>query len=257
MTDRTAADLPLGVACEIERLAPTSLSQRALWILCQALSDDSVYNEAHVVRIRGLLDVDALAKALDEVVRRHEALRTCFRVVNGEPMQAISAETRLPLEVVELSAVAEQEREAEARRRAQYEVRAPFDLERGPLTRVQLLRMARDEHWLVVTRHHLNGDGTSSVILARELSVLYNAYQAGRAPALPALPAQYADYALRQCASANGCWGRKHKTSLLIGSKPSRTCPRSNSRRTDRGRRCRAAAGDGSCSSSKRPSRLR
>ena len=198
MADRTAADLSLGAACDVKRVAPTSQSQRALWVLCQALSNDSVYNEAHVVRIRGLLDVDALAKALDEVVRRHEALRTCFRVVDSEPMQAISAETRLALEVVDLSAVAEEEREAQARRRARDEVRAPFDLERGPLTRVRLLRMARDEHWLVITRHHLIGDGTSSVILARELSVLYNAYQAGRAPALPTLPAQYADYALRQ-----------------------------------------------------------
>ena len=187
-----------GVACNGERLAPASAAQRALWVLCQVLSDDSVYNEANVIRMRGSLDVDALVEALNEIVRRHESLRTCFRVVDGEPTQRIAAQIRLSLDVVDLGAVPEEERESEARRRARDEIRMRFDLERGPLTRARLLRTASDEHWLVLTMHHLVRDGTSSVILARELSVLYDAYRTGRAPALPALPAQYADYASRQ-----------------------------------------------------------
>ena len=197
-TDRTAAEASPGVAGNGERLAPASAAQRALWVLCQVLSDDSVYNEANVIRMRGWLDVDALVEALNAIVRRHESLRTCFRVVDGEPMQRIAAQIRLSLNVVDLSAVPEEERESETRRRARDEIRVRFDLERGPLIRARLLRTARDEHWLVLTMHHLIRDGTSSMIFARELSLLYDAYRAGRAPALPPLPAQHADYASRQ-----------------------------------------------------------
>ncbi|HVO87212.1 MAG TPA: condensation domain-containing protein, partial [Casimicrobiaceae bacterium] len=176
------------------QIAPASVAQRALWFLCQTLPCPALYNEANVFRLRGALDVAALTKAFDEIVRRHDALRTRFRVVDGEPVQEILTHFEATTPLCNLSSLPEHEREAEALRRTREEVAAPFDLEQGPLMRVRLLRLARDEHWLLLTLHHIIRDGTSSVILARELSVLYGAYRAGERSPLADPGAQYVDY---------------------------------------------------------------
>jgi len=167
-------------------------------VLCQLINDEPVYNESNVFRLKGTLDVAALTQALDEIVRRHEPLRTRFRIVDGAPMQEILREATVPLEIVDLGAAADEERQALALQRARDEVRALFDLERGPLIRVRLLRVSRDEHWFVLTMHHIIRDGTSSTIFGRELSALYRAYRSGQPSPLPVLPTRYADFAARQ-----------------------------------------------------------
>ncbi|HEX7273274.1 MAG TPA: amino acid adenylation domain-containing protein [Casimicrobiaceae bacterium] len=176
------------------RVLPTSFAQRALWVLGQILPDDSVYNEADAFRLRGALDVKALSEAVNEIVRRHDALRTTFRVQDGEPVQVVAAQRRIAVEVTDLRALPASERETGARRCAWKEARDPLDLEHGPLLRVRLLCLADDEHWLLVTAHHLIRDGSSMVIFAHELSRLYGALCAGQAPELAALPSQYPDY---------------------------------------------------------------
>ncbi len=180
------------------RIAPTSFSQQALWVLGQVLPQESVYNESDVFRLKGALDIEALRNAVNEIVRRHEVLRTRFAVEDGEPVQVIAPELKLSLEVTDLSALPDGEREAEAQRRARDDARAGFDLERGPLIRVRLLRLEKDEHWLLQTMHHIIRDGGSMVVFAKELSNLYGAYSSGKPSPLPELPLQYADYAVWQ-----------------------------------------------------------
>ena len=177
------------------RSSPASYGQRALWVLGRMLPDDAVYNEPSTLRLKGMLDVPALTRAINEIVRRHEALRTRFRLVDGEPVQEIAPELKLALETVDLTALSEADREAEAQRRAVAAARVRFDLERGPLIRVGLLRLAPSEHWLLITRHHIIRDGRSDAIFAHELSALYRAYLHGEASPLAELAMQYADYA--------------------------------------------------------------
>ncbi|HEV8330624.1 MAG TPA: condensation domain-containing protein, partial [Steroidobacteraceae bacterium] len=133
------------------RIAPTSCSQQALWVLGQVLPQESVYNESDVFRLKGALDIEALKDAVNEIVRRHEVLRTRFAVEDGEPVQVIAPELKMSLEVTDLSVLPDGEREAEAQRHTRDDARAGFDLEHGPLIRVRLLRLERDEHWLLQT----------------------------------------------------------------------------------------------------------
>ena len=183
---------------DTEQYLPLSFAQQRLWLLDQLLASGSVYNIPRVVRLRGALEVEALTKALSELVRRHESLRTRFEVHDGEPVQVIEPRLSLALELEDLSALAPAQREAEAQRRAQAEAQAPFDLERGPLVRARLLRLAPSEHWLLLSLHHIVTDGWSMGVLFNELSALYGAYRQGEASPLAELPVQYADYALWQ-----------------------------------------------------------
>ena len=180
------------------RIAPTSFSQQALWVLGQVLPEDSVYNESDVFRLQGPLVIEALKDAVNEIVRRHEVLRTRFAVEDGEPVQVIVPELKVPVEVTDLSALPDGEREAEAQRVARDEARMRFDVEHGPLLRVRLLRLRKDEHWLIQTMHHIVRDGGSMVVFAQELSALYGAYSSGKRSSLPELAVQYADYAIWQ-----------------------------------------------------------
>jgi len=184
--------------------APASFSQRRLWLLDRLLPVRAAYNVGSVRRLTGELDLAALRRAFDELVCRHEVLRTHFVVVDGEPMQEIAAEVRLPLEPEDLSLLAPAEREAEARRRASEEALREFDLQHGPLIRVRLLRLARDEHWLLITMHHIVSDAWSAAVQAREISALYTAFRAGEESRLGKLPAQYADFAVWQRAGMQG-----------------------------------------------------
>ena len=182
---------------DVERTA-LSFAQRRLWLLDQLLPSGSVYNVPRVVRLVGALDVEALRRAFAELVSRHEALRTRFEMRDGEPVQVIEPQLSLALEPEDLSALVPAQREAEAERRAQQEAQASFDLERGPLIRVRLLRLTPSEHWLLLSLHHIVTDGWSMGVLFNELSALYGAYCQGEASPLAELPVQYADYALWQ-----------------------------------------------------------
>src|SRR5512146_239643 len=193
-TSRVPAVAPV----DSDQRLPLSFAQRRLWLLDQLLPSGSVYNLPRVVRLRGTLDVEGLRRAFDELLRRHEALRTRFKVHDGEPVQVIEPRLSLALEPEDLSALAPAPREAEAERRAQQEAQASFDLKRGPLIRARLLRLTPSEHWLLLSLHHIVTDGWSMGVLFNELSALYGAYRRGEASPLAELPVQYADYALWQ-----------------------------------------------------------
>ncbi|QSQ25383.1 amino acid adenylation domain-containing protein [Pyxidicoccus parkwayensis] len=170
---------------------PPSFAQQRLWFLARLDAGGYSYNVPFFLRLKGPLDVAALERALTDLVQRHEALRTTFVEVNGEPVQRISPRAELPFTVESLETGSDEA----IRRRAEEEVRRPFDVERGPLVRATVLRASENEHVLLLLMHHIVCDFWSSDVLARELSALYSACSRGEEATLPALPVQYADFA--------------------------------------------------------------
>ncbi|HEU4411962.1 MAG TPA: amino acid adenylation domain-containing protein, partial [Polyangiaceae bacterium] len=183
---------------------PLSFAQQRLWFLDRLAPGDPAYNLPLVLRLRGALDVAALGGALGDLVRRHEALRTTFHEAEGGPEQRVGAPATPPLPLVDLSPLPEAEREARALELAADEATRPFDLERGPLLRATLVRLAGREHWLLLTAHHIVCDGWSHGVMAHELGAAYRTRLAGASPDLPPLPLQYADYAAWQRAWLQG-----------------------------------------------------
>ncbi|MFZ1010470.1 MAG: amino acid adenylation domain-containing protein [Candidatus Sulfotelmatobacter sp.] len=175
-----------------------SYGQERLWFIYQLEPENVAYNVPGAVRIQGPLDVESLERTLREIVRRHESLRTRFVSVVGEPQQIIDASVAVEVPVTELSHLAEPEREAEARRLALEEARQPFNLARGPLFRVKLLRLASQDHVLVFNMHHIVSDGWSVGVLVREVSAIYNNFSTGQPSSLPELDIQYADFSAWQ-----------------------------------------------------------
>lgn len=175
---------------------PLSFGQERLWFLEQLEPDSSFHNTPAVVRLTGQLDVIALEQSLNEIVRRHEVLRTSFTNVDGRPEQVIAATVELKLPVSDLRELPENENEAS--RLIEEEARWHFDLGEAPLFRAQLLRLAEDEHVLIVNLHHIISDDWSLGILFREISSLYPAFANGHSSTLEELPIQYADYAAWQ-----------------------------------------------------------
>jgi amino acid adenylation domain-containing protein/non-ribosomal peptide synthase protein (TIGR01720 family) len=196
--------LPPVVPVERKGPLPLSFAQERLWFLERLQPGNTSYNMPQALRLRGALDAAALERALGEVVRRHEALRTTFGEAGGAPVQVIHPFGGFHLPVEDLSALAADEREAAMRRRAAGEASAPFDLEAGPLLRASLLRLADREHVLLLGMHHIVSDGWSMGVLYRELVELYAACRDGVEPALPDLPVQYADFAVWQRAHLRG-----------------------------------------------------
>ena len=174
---------------------PLSYAQQRLWFIAQLEPDSAAYNCPGAVRLSGELDVSALERSLAEIVRRHEVLRTSFVTEDGIPVQQIAAASEVYLRQVDLSGLEEERREQETERESEEEARRPFDLSRGPLLRVVLLRLGEREHVLLVTMHHVVSDGWSVGVLIRELGILYAAYRRGEESPLSELPIQYADFA--------------------------------------------------------------
>ncbi|HYG64599.1 MAG TPA: amino acid adenylation domain-containing protein, partial [Thermoanaerobaculia bacterium] len=177
---------------------PLSFAQERLWFLDRLEPGSSVYNMPGVLALHGALDVAALELALGELVRRHESLRTTFTEAGGEPRQVIAPVLGASLPVVDLSALSAGSREVEAHRLAAAEAARPFDLERGPLLRASLLRLAHEEWLLLVTLHHIVSDGWSMAVLVRETGLLYGAFSRRLPPPLPELAIQYPDFAVWQ-----------------------------------------------------------
>ncbi len=195
-----AADTPLPLTARAsDGPRPLSFAQQRLWFLDQLEPDSPAYNIPVALRLEGLLKVETLGRSLDEVVRRHESLRTTFAVgPDRQPVPVVARESKLPLKVEDLSALPESEREREATRLAALESRRPFDLARGPLVRARLLRLSAQEHVLLFTMHHIISDGWSLGVLVRETTVLYEAFAAGEASPLPPPEIQYGDFAAWQ-----------------------------------------------------------
>jgi amino acid adenylation domain-containing protein/non-ribosomal peptide synthase protein (TIGR01720 family) len=180
--------------------SPPSLSfaQYRLWLLDRLEPGGSTYNMPGALRLSGPLDVTALERGLREIVRRHEILRTIFIDVDGEPIQHVRQDIDLAISRVDLRELAEGDAEARIRELSLEEARQPFDLARGPLLRLKLLRVAEQEHILLLTFHHIVTDGWSHGVFIRELTHLYEAFSEGRPPSLPELPIQYGDFAVWQ-----------------------------------------------------------
>ncbi len=194
--DFSLLPIPAAVATE-DRDAP-SYAQRRMWFLWQLEPQSGAYNLPCAVRLRGALDEAALQRAFADLVVRHETLRTVFRRRDDDSLYLAPWVDEVRIEREELSALEVTLREARVREEAERQSWLPFDLEQGPLLRIRLLRLADDEHVLLLTLHHIVADGWSMNLLVDELARLYDGHALGTAVALPALPIQYADYALWQ-----------------------------------------------------------
>ncbi|MBD2043500.1 non-ribosomal peptide synthetase [Microcoleus sp. FACHB-672] len=174
---------------------PASFSQQRLWFFDQLIPGTAAYNVPTVIRLTGTLNLTALERTLNEIVRRHEVLRTAFVIVEGQPFQAIAPSLNVAVPVLDLQQLPTTEREAEAKRLITAECERPFNLSQGPLLRVTLLRLDEREHILLLNMHHIVADDWSIGVLIRELGIFYTAFAENRPALMPALPLQYADFA--------------------------------------------------------------
>jgi len=177
---------------------PTSYSQQRLWFIDQLEPNNSAYNISDTLTFTGSFAEAALRRALDEITRRHESLRTTFAASDGQPVQVVSSPQPHALPVIDLSHLPEDERETALQQLSEEETNRSFDLKTGPLWRVVLVRLAADEHVLLLMVHHIISDAWSIQLMEDELMTLYAAYSRGEESPLEELPIQYADFAIWQ-----------------------------------------------------------
>ena len=176
--------------------APVSFAQQQIWVHAQLVPEIPIYNEPITIRRNGVLDVQVLERVLTEIVRRHQAWRTVFRAVGGEPVQIVQPAMPVRLRVADLRGLPTGERESEGRRLAVEDALRPFDLSQGPLFRALLVHFSDTEHRLFLTLHHIIFDGYSIYrVLLPELAKLYKAFATGKSADLPELPTQYPEFA--------------------------------------------------------------
>src|ERR1700685_862435 len=187
---------------------PLSFAQQRLWFVAQMEGGSGAYHIQLQVRLKGELDRGALRQALDRIVVRHEALRTSFAVVDGEPEQRIAAVDESRFQLLEEDLRRHEDAVGELQRVMAEESGKEFDLAAGPLIRGRLIQLAEQEHALLISMHHIVSDGWSVGVLFKELSVLYEAYGRGEEDPLPELGVQYADYA---------AWQRKWMEGEVLG----------------------------------------
>ena len=180
-----------------ESARPLSFAQQRLWFLDQLEPNSSLYNISTALRLTGALNVDALQESLITIIERHEALRTTFACVDGEPVQLINANPSVTLARIDLSAWTG-DRDLEVRRILEKEARRSFDLSSDLMLRSTLIRLSDEENVLLLVMHHIASDGWSIGVLLRELGALYDAFCNERPSPLHELPIQYADYAIWQ-----------------------------------------------------------
>ncbi|NKQ35829.1 MAG: amino acid adenylation domain-containing protein [Chloroflexi bacterium] len=174
---------------------PLSSGQQRLWFLDQLDPGSPLYNNFAALRLSGEMDVSLLERCLNEIVARHESLRTTFADVDGQPVQIIAPELKLVLPLENLQNLEPAEQETKVRQIALQEATAPFNLAQGPLLRFKLLQLDAAEHVILIAMHHIISDGWSVGVFIRETAALYAAFAAGQPSPLPPLPIQYADYA--------------------------------------------------------------
>ncbi|MEU5096501.1 amino acid adenylation domain-containing protein [Streptomyces sp. NPDC020996] len=207
---------------------PLSFVQRRLWFLDHVHADSgAAYAIAAGIRLRGRLDLAVMRAALDELVRRHEALRTVFPAPEGEPVQVVREAEAVELPLIDAEGATARERETDALRLLRVLGRAPFDLEHGPLFRPSVVRLEEDDHILVLAMHHIVSDGWSLSVIGRELGSLYTAFLAGEPSPLRELPIQYRDHTLweRRQVAESGSADLAYWTRRLEGAPPSLDIP--------------------------------
>jgi amino acid adenylation domain-containing protein len=181
-----------------DRPMPLSFSQRRLWFLQKLDPNLTAYNIPATFRIEGELNISALEKALNEIVNRHDVLRTRIVEINGQPLQQIIFPLTVTLPVLDIEHLPEDQVAAEVQRLSIDDARQPYNLAEAPLMRAKLLRLGEDEHVLILNFHHIVCDGSSLIIFYQELATLYEEFLEGKRSVLPSLPVQYADYAAWQ-----------------------------------------------------------
>jgi amino acid adenylation domain-containing protein len=177
---------------------PMSFAQQRLWFIDRLVPGNAFYNMLGAFTLQGRLNVEALAGSLNDLIERHEILRTTYAEIDGDLVQVIQPQSPLSLTKIDLTGLPAAQRESEAYLLAVKEGERPFDLTRGPLIRAQLLRLTEEDHRLFLTMHHIVSDGWSLSLLLSELMMFYNARTTGVEARLPRLPIQYADYAAWQ-----------------------------------------------------------
>jgi amino acid adenylation domain-containing protein len=180
---------------------PLSFGQRRLWFIQRLEPSSAAYNLSFSVHFTGYLNLPALEQSINEVIRRHESLRTTFVETDTGPIQSIAPQLNLTLPIVDLSRLDKSQQELYAQQLVQTESCQPFDLERGPLVRLKLIRFSEQECMLAMSLHHIVCDGWSMSKLSAEMVALYNAFSQGRSSTLPELPIQYTDFT---------CWQRQY-----------------------------------------------
>jgi amino acid adenylation domain-containing protein/non-ribosomal peptide synthase protein (TIGR01720 family) len=206
LAERVEAAMRRGSGLEAPPILPTpktdevplSFAQQRLWFFDQLSPGNPFYNIFVAFRLAGHLDRLALEQSLNEIVRRHHALRTTFHLSEGRPLQAIAGELRVALPVTDLGYLPAPDGETAARRLASEEAQQPFDLAQGPLFRARLLRLGDQDHIALFTIHHIVSDGWSMDVFMRELVTSYNGLANGLPSSLEPLPIQYADFAIWQ-----------------------------------------------------------
>ena len=185
---------------------PLSFAQQRLWFLHQLEPESVQFNTARAIHIRNALNVAGLHWALEQIVERHEAIRTVFTTVAGEPQQHILSEWSVELPVIDLIDVSSEKKAAQIQHYFQAEAQRPFDLSRDLMMRVTLLQHSPTDHTLIMVKHHIASDAWSAGLFNRELATLYNAYVSKETAMLPPLSIQYADYAIwqRRCLAEGG-----------------------------------------------------
>lgn len=194
-TNNPGTQIPPIVAIDRNGNLPLSFAQQRFWFLHQFEPDSSSNNMPVVVRITGLLNVDALERSLSELVRRHEVLRTTFPCVKGHSQLVIAPARPLPLPLIDLRDLPKDERDAKAFHLATAEAHRPFDLANESMLRVKLFRLQDDEHLLIWNLHCIVCDGASSDVFYQDLTAIYAAFVAGKPSPLPELTIQYVDFA--------------------------------------------------------------
>ncbi len=195
--DLVAESQPIQLVKRQENL-PLSFAQQRLWFLAQLEPDSSFYNMPAAVRLQGKLNVKALEQSFNEIISRHEVLRTNFQAKEGQPIAVISEVMRLTLPILDISSLPANQRQSEIKQLTAQEAQQPFDISRDHLLRVKLLRLSEQEHIVLLTMHHIVSDGWSIDVIVRELATLYLALCNGQALPLPKLPIQYVDFAAWQ-----------------------------------------------------------
>lgn len=173
---------------------PLSFAQQRLWFLDQLETGNPAYNIAIGVQFQGELSIPLLERIINQIIRRHDVLRTTFCTIEGQPTQVTADSLTLTLTVTDLRLLPKTERETEAQRIATQEIQKPFNLQQGALLRATLIQLAPQEHRLLLTMHHIISDGWSAEVILQELATLYKAFLAGEAVSLSDLPTQYSDF---------------------------------------------------------------
>jgi amino acid adenylation domain-containing protein len=177
---------------------PLSFAQQRLWTLDQLVPNNPFYNMPYAFRLEGKFNIQIFRESLDEIVRRHESLRTTFTLMDDQPLQVIAEELKIKVKIIDLQGLSPEEQLAEAQRLAGEEAGKPFNLEQGPLLRTTLVKLNHSQHVLLLTMHHIISDGWSMEIFIREMAGLITAFSQGKPSPLPPLPIQYPDFALWQ-----------------------------------------------------------